>query len=207
MNSEFDAHLNLGTGVLVPGKIFSLLPSDAMLTLETNKSSRNSLEDFKADCLYVKKYDLHCRRAELRDSRIIFTISNDPETRRNSFCSDAIPWSGHQIWFEQKLNDPECFFYVIENRLKEISCQIRFQRLTPQKYEVSFSVAPEFRGKHLASFMLKTGMNCFKQECPETQYLLAEIKPKNISSVKCFVGAGFKEFSADNNKRSFLYEF
>lgn len=49
ITSPYDTHLHLGTGTLDIDKIKEMLPNDAIVTLETDKLSKENLDDFIGD--------------------------------------------------------------------------------------------------------------------------------------------------------------
>lgn len=53
--SEYDSHLNFGKGTFNISNIVSQFPEDAKVTIETDKSSNNSLDDFAEDSKFLKK--------------------------------------------------------------------------------------------------------------------------------------------------------
>lgn len=55
LNSEYDSHSHLGKGQLDIKKIIQLLPKDAIITLETDKDSKENLDDFVYDVNYLKE--------------------------------------------------------------------------------------------------------------------------------------------------------
>lgn len=55
VTSPYDSHLHLGTGELDLNKIKSFLPANAIITLETNKDSKENLSDFIGDAICIKK--------------------------------------------------------------------------------------------------------------------------------------------------------
>lgn len=55
INSFYDSHLHLGTGQLRIDKIMDFLPKNAIVTLETEKTSKCDLNDFIADCSFMRK--------------------------------------------------------------------------------------------------------------------------------------------------------
>lgn len=60
-NSEFDGHLHLGQGKLDLASLTKFLSLDSKVSLETAKSSKTSLEDFKADVDFLKKLNIFFR--------------------------------------------------------------------------------------------------------------------------------------------------
>lgn len=54
ITSPYDTHLHLGTGTLDIDKIKEMLPNDAIVTLETDKLSKENLDDFINDSIVMK---------------------------------------------------------------------------------------------------------------------------------------------------------
>jgi len=58
MTSEFDAHPHLGTGNLdIARLVHDILPSDAMVSIETVKNSKDNLDDFKKDVEWLRQFE------------------------------------------------------------------------------------------------------------------------------------------------------
>ena len=55
IDQEFDSHLNLGNGKLDLKRILEILPYNATITVETEKSSLINLDDFIADIKFLKE--------------------------------------------------------------------------------------------------------------------------------------------------------
>lgn len=54
ITSPYDTHLHLGTGTLDIDRIKNMLPEDAIITLETDKNSKENLRDFIGDSKCMK---------------------------------------------------------------------------------------------------------------------------------------------------------
>ena len=65
------------------------------------------------------------RKATEADSKLYFHWANDPETRANSINTSEIEWKDHLIWFNNKLNSPDSYLYLMEFNNQSIG-QIRF---------------------------------------------------------------------------------
>lgn len=206
ITSEWDSHPHLGTGQLDLGRICSMLPEDAIVTAETNKNSKTDLQDFIPDAQTLRFYDLSCRKTTPGDAKIIFDISNDPAVRAMSFRKEPLVWEEHLNWFEQKIHDPDCFFYLFESATGKIAAQVRFQRLEPARFIVNYSLAREYRGKHCSARILSMGISRLKKDFGEHCVLIASIKHENIASQKCFGQAGFQPLSSDDNHMELSYE-
>ena len=205
MTSEYDSHPHLGQGELSLGRIFSLISGKAVITVETQKNSRESLNDFSADSSMVKFYDLECTPATLADARSIFELSNDPLVRRNSFSQDQISWEEHLRWLERKLRAEDTFFYLVRNRTGTLAAQVRFEPDGADCYRVSFSVSQPFRGKSFSSHILRFAISTLKAAKGKVR-LKAFVKNENKASMKCFLRVGFISVLEDSEKTEFLYE-
>ena len=56
IDSPIDKHFIIGKGSYDFQKIFSILPKDITITLETEKPSKENLDDFVSDCTNIKKF-------------------------------------------------------------------------------------------------------------------------------------------------------
>lgn len=54
ITSPYDSHLHLGKGQLDISKIKSMLPQNAIITLETDKDSKTDLNDFIGDTIWIR---------------------------------------------------------------------------------------------------------------------------------------------------------
>lgn len=205
MKSEYDSHPHLGQGKLNLGRIFSMIPREAWITVETQKNSRETLNDFSADSEMVRFYELECFPATMADAQCIFELSNDPLVRRNSFCQDGISWEEHLRWLEKKLRAEDAFFYLVKNRAGTLAAQVRFEPEEPGCYRVSFSVSPPFRGKSFSSHILRFAISVLKAEKGKVK-LKAAVKKENTASLKCFRRAGFTAVVEDSEKTDLFYE-
>lgn len=55
VTTGLDTHEHLGTGELDFAKIRSFLPDNAIITLETDKDSKENISDFQSDCEFMRK--------------------------------------------------------------------------------------------------------------------------------------------------------
>ena len=56
ITSPYDSHLHLGTGQLDFNKILPMIPDGSHVTFETNKNSKENLDDFKEDMKWLKNF-------------------------------------------------------------------------------------------------------------------------------------------------------
>jgi RimJ/RimL family protein N-acetyltransferase len=130
--------------------------------------------------------DMHIREATAADVALAFAWANDPETRQNSFSSDSIPFETHRKWFQSKLQDEACSFYVIEKHLTPIGV-VRLDQ--GEETIVSITLAPEARGKGYGATALRLSLSEYWRNHDDPVF--AYIKANNARSLRAFVRAGF----------------
>ncbi|HUP23747.1 MAG TPA: bifunctional UDP-2,4-diacetamido-2,4,6-trideoxy-beta-L-altropyranose hydrolase/GNAT family N-acetyltransferase [Thermoanaerobaculia bacterium] len=135
--------------------------------------------------------ELALRPATLHDTRSFWEWRNDPETRSSAFRTELIPWSIHVEWFESKLNDPACRFFVGERAADgEPIGQVRFERTDPLRAEIHVVIAPLHRRRGLGSRLIAEAVSQYLAEVPVNR-IDAFIKPENEGSLRAFTRAGF----------------
>jgi RimJ/RimL family protein N-acetyltransferase len=132
---------------------------------------------------------LKLRQISAEDCRIVWEWSNDPEVRAVSFSSEAIPYEHHVAWFESKLNDPRCYFYIAENSNHEPVGQVRYER-EGSEATISISLDRKFRGKGYGPTLLRLASQKFF-EVSDVEVIHAYIKEGNEASIGAFKKAGF----------------
>ena len=142
------------------------------------------------------------RVATAEDSQLYFDWANDPDTRRQSFNSAPISPETHAAWFSRKLIDANALLLVISNEDGEPVGQVRFERTPvadmPDEIIIGVSVDVTFRGKGLASVLIKQGCEVCREQWGAVA-IHAYIKPDNQASIRSFEKAGFT-FSHESGK-------
>ena len=133
---------------------------------------------------------INLRRVSAKDCKLIWQWANDPEVRAVSFSSDSISFENHEQWFESKMNDPNCHFYVAENSQHEAVGQVRFD-LNGHQATISISLAPRFRGQGYGSMLIQLASQR-TLEVSNVDVIHAYVKKENPVSLKAFQKAGFK---------------
>jgi len=132
---------------------------------------------------------VHLRPVNINDKEILLKWANDPVTRQNSFDSNAITFSDHEKWFQDKLDNKNEVMLMAVDQKKDVG-HIRFC-LENNQVEVNINVAPDERGKGYGAEMLKMAVPwLFKHH--GAQKVIAYIKPDNLASIKTFQKAGFR---------------
>lgn len=153
------------------------------------------------------------RKVSKSDVDVIYKWANDPITRQNSFSDAEIPYENHVRWFEGKLKDSHCLFYICEDieneETKEVSKagSIRLDLIEDDEiahnkalqsvcvtksavcYRISYQVAPDKRGRGYGSLLLKLAESAVIDEHPKGDRLIlvGEVKKENVASSHCFL--------------------
>jgi len=194
-DSGLDTHDHIGTGDYDWGRILPLIPDGAFVTVETRKDAPDGLADFAADAgnlrarLAPAPGGIVVRRMTAGDSRRVFELSNDPFVRRYSVQEGAIPWESHEAWFRARLEDPSCDLFAAEVD-GQFAGQVRYHP-DGERMVVSLSIAAPFRGRGLASGILRSSARLAFEGRPGLEEITAFISPENHASARAFAGAGY----------------
>ncbi len=116
------------------------------------------------------------RPASMDDADLLLEWRNDPVTRANSKTTNAVQRDAHISWLTARLQRDQPNLYVAEDDEPVGTIRIDGD-------EVSYTVAPEHRGKGYATTMLIWARERFG-------VLRAEIKLENIASIRAAAKAG-----------------
>jgi UDP-2,4-diacetamido-2,4,6-trideoxy-beta-L-altropyranose hydrolase len=141
--------------------------------------------------MHLQESRVRLRKVRLQDRERVWEWANEPQARAVSFSSDPIPWDQHVRWFEARLTDAHCRFYVAINREEEPVGQVRYD-IDDGEAEVSVTVSPRFRGKGLGGEILRRGAAALLNES-DVVSIRAFVKEGNAPSVRVFRKAGFRE--------------
>lgn len=129
------------------------------------------------------------RNVSIEDAEIILAWRNDEDTRKNSFSKEIISFETHMKWFSSKLEDENCFMYIMEIGPKPVGL-IRIDKVSSFG-EISFMIAPDERGKGYGKRILSLA----EDNLPKgIDTLIGLVENENKASKKCFADNGFSEF-------------
>ena len=134
---------------------------------------------------------INLTKVGITDINDIFEWRNHPDIRKNFFNQELLSWEEHEKWFMAKLKDPDVTAYMAYYKKEKIGT-IRFES---NEYVIKTSVMlnPLFLGKGFGSQVIKLGVEKYIKEKKPKKSLIAEIKKDNITSIKAFQKAGYKE--------------
>lgn len=131
------------------------------------------------------------RHADPQDMELLYRWVNDPETRRNSFTQHEISREEHEEWFAGMMRDPNRIQYILMDGDVSVG-QIRID-IMDEVAQISYSIAPNERGKGFGQRIIGLAKNEIKKEYPFVRTLEAAVKPQNAASISCFESNGFIE--------------
>jgi RimJ/RimL family protein N-acetyltransferase len=144
------------------------------------------------------------RKAVLNDINTYFNWANEDSVRKLSFNSEKIAFQDHQVWFENRLKDENCFMYVFYTHV-DIG-QVRIQKITNKDAIINISLDKKFRGKGYGVKMLNMSIEVFRKTYPSL-FINAYVKTENIASKNIFEKAGFTLNTTLIYKNIYSYHF
>jgi UDP-2,4-diacetamido-2,4,6-trideoxy-beta-L-altropyranose hydrolase len=121
-------------------------------------------------------------------------------TRANGFNPGAIKREDHVRWFRARLRNPiGCRFFIVQTPSGIPLGQVRFDDLGGE-WEISYSVAPSFRGRGVGQLVLTAGLRALG---PDAGTVSGQVKPGNAPSRRIFESLGFVLRSSDPTRLVF----
>lgn len=134
--------------------------------------------------------DFYLRPANESDRLLLWQWANDVTVRRNSFHSGVIDWQTHEQWCAAKFASADCRIWIMQVGALPVG-QIRYQRISSDTAEISFSIARGFRGRQLGARLLEASAERAALELGVSR-LQGAVKLDNEASRRAFLKAGFQ---------------
>lgn len=119
---------------------------------------------------------INLRLATAEDGELLLKWRNDPETRSASHSTDEIDRDGHFKWFSATLSNPDRMLFIAYQDGSPVGT-VRADK-SESSTELSWTVAPEARGKGVAKEMVRAASEAVEGD------IKAEVKVGNIASLK-----------------------
>jgi RimJ/RimL family protein N-acetyltransferase len=121
---------------------------------------------------------------------VTFKWAQEPLIRQFSFNQQEISKTEHERWFDGKITDSNCHYFILETSHGKAIGSFRIDVLPEQSTGViSYLLAPEFHGKGWGIALLVLGQDAAKQTGIKT--LIGEVMAENSSSSAIFVKLGY----------------
>lgn len=141
--------------------------------------------------------DLYLRKATKEDLLLLYRWANNPEVRKNAFCTNTITLEEHTIWFDKLLSDMTQKQYILMKNDTAIG-QIRVSFTEDEESAViDYSIDQRYRRHGYGVKILNLLKVIVKKDFPSIKRLIGNVKAGNISSEKCFLKSGFVEKFTD----------
>lgn len=131
------------------------------------------------------------RKAESDDSELLLQWRNDPSTRASSVDPTPVRREEHQRWLGASLQSPDRFLYIGLHQGTPVGT-VRFDRIDPNLFELSWTLAPEQRGKGLGRALVQQATGLVPNS------LRSRIKSDNEISQRVARAAGFVSAGSEN---------
>jgi RimJ/RimL family protein N-acetyltransferase len=105
----------------------------------------------------MRKPWLHMRKVTMEDARMLFNWRNDWETRKHSRNPGPVTWDEHCAWLRDRIEDaavPHRMLRVFEDNGGSLVGVVRADEREGGAYELSYTVAPDRRGRGLGRLMV-----------------------------------------------------
>ena len=131
------------------------------------------------------------------DEHLLLGWRNEASTRAASFGSNEISPEEHHRWFADKLRDPGCALFIVEEGGEPVG-QVRLDLRGDGEAEISIGLAPEARGRGIGRESLRQAL----LEAPRAlgvSRLTALVKRENEASLAAFASVGFVVVGGDGD--------
>ena len=125
------------------------------------------------------------RLARPLDAYPLWLWANDPVTRAASGDRPMIGWADHLTWFQSRLDGKDAILFVADEGSQPVGT-IRFETTDGWRTaRLSYGVAPEARGRGVASQVLALGIADLIRRVPTVE-VEAWVRASNVPSIRLF---------------------
>jgi len=150
----------------------------------------------------ISKEILSLRKVNKKDESLLFNWANDSDVREWSFNKKVITLDEHKEWFKQKFSDENVLIWILEDKNMPAG-MVRLEK-EGKRILLNYLIAPQSRGKKLASKMLYIAMKELKKYWKNVK-VLAYTLPENIASIKSLENAGFYLDGSSAEKNCYVF--
>ena len=127
------------------------------------------------------------RRADSRDSKLLFDLRNDPITREQSLQSYEVKWEDHESWFTSSLVNSNRQIYIATAGEKIVGMARADRHCHTPQIELSWAVLPNERGKGYGKSIVQSAAALYLN-----QKVTARIKTSNLGSIAIAEAVGYQ---------------
>ena len=139
---------------------------------------------------------LRLRSAKWQDCEQLWQWANEAETRQYSFQPAAISWESHVDWFQARLRDANCYFWIALDKQDQPIGQVRFDALSIDETQISLSIDRTHRHQGFGKTILNVAIHKIFRETA-FRSISAWIKPDNRASISVFESVQFIKIESE----------
>jgi RimJ/RimL family protein N-acetyltransferase len=147
------------------------------------------------------KNEISLNSATLSDLEVTYKWVNDKQIRRYSFNKYKVTIEEHENWFKQKLNDPDCLYFIAVHN-DNIIGSLRFD-IKKNIATLSYLVSPNFHGNGYGTKILSLGIDKLLRVKKNIRKIVGFVMPKNLASVHIFEKLLFSSEEEENYLKFF----
>ncbi len=141
--------------------------------------------------------------ANKEDSFFFYYLRNEAICRHNSLNTSLISTEDHDSWFEIRISSSNHFLIVGSLDNEKIGvCRFEFQ--DSKTYIISYALIPSFRGLGLSHDFVDKAINKFLELVQTPVNIIANVRDKNISSIKLLKTLNFEECKSLSKHNHYL---
>jgi RimJ/RimL family protein N-acetyltransferase len=207
-----DNQKNVFRFLVSEGLAFSLNDLDRLFDLDIPSALTRQSEYFDGESpsrllkiftSYFQGQEITIRKVRSQDLETCFKWANDIIVRRQSFDTRDIRFEDHVRWFNGKMKDDKCFFYIFELGGKPIA-QIRFD-INEGEAILGYLVDSSIRNRGMGITILAKGIETFVSDVRRPLSIIGYVKQSNIASQKSFEKLAFRKEQTSNYPGSLRY--
>lgn len=134
------------------------------------------------------------------DAKLLYDWRMDPAARQNSFHHGEFSFDEHLEWYHRMMDDENRILYImmLEDEGDDPTGipvgQIRFDFSKDKtEAEISYSIAPEYRGRGFGRAILALGEEKILEQYPSVHTLKGEVLSSNKPSAALFMKLGYEQ--------------
>jgi RimJ/RimL family protein N-acetyltransferase len=145
---------------------------------------------------------LYLRTARSSDVELTYKWATDSTIRMFAFNKEKIEWENHKKWYNSKIYDPNCEYYILNN--KGVSKgSIRFDIDSNGLALISYLIDPAYQGKGYGKDILDYGVERLKVRRADVKKVIGFVQSENGASIRIFEKLGFYQVSIDHSTYRF----
>ena len=175
-------------------------------TLEGNGLKKEAV--LKDQCLIEGEYKdviihslvnkhIELRKVDSDDVNLTYSWAIDAVVRQYSLNKSEITLESHKNWFNSKLNDDYCLYFIAQKRKYQVG-SFRLDLNSDGSGYISYLIDPKFHGNGYGSELLRQGVRIAKEN-PRIKNIIGEVMIENKASVKAFQNLGFTIIGKTNS--------